>query len=195
MSDHVPISSLWEQYYQQSIIMDDHLLMPCPEFSDATTVSTTTNTNFDIDQTLFNPNYNAVLSCDSPENSTSSAGTDLKPKTSPGTPKRRRSRASKLTPTTFLNAHITNFRALVQKHTGCSHTDKGPITLCFGSSSSSSSIADHQQINGTLIPKTNNSMEVVSGRSLRDQQAQYQAQDQQYYYDQQHQQFQGHDSF
>ncbi|KAL2473985.1 VQ motif-containing protein motif-containing protein 22-like [Forsythia ovata] len=184
MSDHVPISSLWEQYYQQSILMDDHLLMPCPEFSDATTVPTTTNTNFDIDQTLFTPNYSVVLSCDSPENSTSSAGTDLKPKTSPGTPKRRRSRASKLTPTTFLNAHITNFRALVQKHTGCSHTEKGPITLCFGSSS----IADHQQINGTLIPKTNNSMEVVSDRSFRDQQAQYQAQVQQYYYDQQHQQ-------
>ncbi|XP_022893843.1 VQ motif-containing protein 22-like [Olea europaea var. sylvestris] len=161
--------------------MDD-LAIPCPEFSDATVVSTT---DFDINETLFSPNYSAVLSSNSPENPSSSAGSDLKPKTSTVTPKRRRSRASKLTPTTFLNAHITNFRALVQKHTGSSHAEKGPITLCFGSSSSEHT--DHRQINGQ-IPTRNNSSEDVSGRS-------YQAQDQQYFYDNQHQQFQGQDSF
>lgn len=182
MSDHFPSSSLWEQHYRESILMDD-LAIPCPEFSDATVVSTT---DFDINETLFSPNYSAVLSSNSPENPSSSAGSDLKPKTSTVTPKRRRSRASKLTPTTFLNAHITNFRALVQKHTGSSHAEKGPITLCFGSSPSSSA-TDHQQING-LISTRKNPLEVVSGRS-------YQAQDQQYFYNHQHQQFQRQDPF
>lgn len=55
-------------------------------------------------------------------------------------PIRRRSRASKRTPTTLLNANTTNFRALVQQFTGCPstngmsfgfHNNKGPITLSF----------------------------------------------------------------
>ncbi|KAM3361529.1 hypothetical protein P3S68_016383 [Capsicum galapagoense] len=53
-------------------------------------------------------------------------------------PIRRRSRASKKTPTTHLNADASNFRALVQQFTGC-HTantflgaHKGPINLNFG---------------------------------------------------------------
>ncbi|CAI9773376.1 unnamed protein product [Fraxinus pennsylvanica] len=181
MSDHVPSSSPWEQYYQEPILIDD-FFMPCPEFSDATMVSTT---NFDINENLFNPDYSVVVTSNSPENSSSTAGSDLKTKTSPGTPKRRRSRASRLTPTTYLNAHITNFRSLVQKHTGCSHTQRGPITLCFGSSSSSAT--DHQQLNG-LISTRNNPLEFVSGRS-------YKAQDQQYFYNNQHQQFQRQDPF
>ncbi|KAL3616688.1 hypothetical protein CASFOL_039082 [Castilleja foliolosa] len=57
----------------------------------------------------------------------------------PGKPKRRRAKNSTSTqPTTFLNASITDFRALVQQHTGC-HTNmtgrKGPITLCFAPTS------------------------------------------------------------
>ncbi|KAJ7969428.1 VQ motif protein [Quillaja saponaria] len=52
-------------------------------------------------------------------------------------PIRRRSRATKKTPTTLLNANTTNFRALVQQFTGCPRTalslgvHKGPITLSF----------------------------------------------------------------
>ncbi|KAI9126677.1 hypothetical protein K1719_002273 [Acacia pycnantha] len=53
-------------------------------------------------------------------------------------PIRRRSRASKRTPTTLLNANTTNFRALVQQFTGCPSSTamsfdvyKGPITLNF----------------------------------------------------------------
>ncbi|CAN4081801.1 unnamed protein product [Withania somnifera] len=53
-------------------------------------------------------------------------------------PIRRRSRASKKTPITHLNADASNFRALVQQFTGC-HTantflgaHKGPINLNFG---------------------------------------------------------------
>lgn len=49
--------------------------------------------------------------------------------------KRRRSKgAAGSQSTTFLNASISNFRALVQQHTGCHNANsspKGPITLCF----------------------------------------------------------------
>ncbi|GMN56038.1 hypothetical protein TIFTF001_025161 [Ficus carica] len=53
-------------------------------------------------------------------------------------PIRRRSRASKKTPTTLLNANANNFRALVQKFTGCPKDSlsladqKGPVNLNFG---------------------------------------------------------------
>lgn len=54
---------------------------------------------------------------------------------------RRRSRASKKTPTTHLNANTSNFRALVQQFTGCPSNittcvslkrSKGPVNLNFG---------------------------------------------------------------
>ncbi|KAJ8567756.1 hypothetical protein K7X08_019964 [Anisodus acutangulus] len=82
-----------------------------------------------------------TLNCDtttlSPTNSFSSH--ELSPKNcSLKKPIRRRSRASKKTPTTHLNADASNFRALVQQFTGC-HTantflgaHKGPINLNFG---------------------------------------------------------------
>ncbi|KAL7131338.1 hypothetical protein ABFS83_13G190700 [Erythranthe nasuta] len=66
--------------------------------------------------------------------------------------KRRRSTAGTSSPTTFLNASITNFRALVQQHTSrsgggnngsISNSRKGPITLCFDSSSSTSTVNHH----------------------------------------------------
>ncbi|KAK9267409.1 hypothetical protein L1049_009834 [Liquidambar formosana] len=56
-------------------------------------------------------------------------------------PIRKRSKASKKTPTTHLNANTTNFRALVQQFTGCPTssapssligTQGGPINLHFG---------------------------------------------------------------
>lgn len=57
----------------------------------------------------------------------------------PSKPIRRRSRASKKTPTTLLNANAKNFRALVQKFTGCPNNSnislanqKGPVNLNFG---------------------------------------------------------------
>ncbi|OIW14258.1 hypothetical protein TanjilG_21398 [Lupinus angustifolius] len=71
-------------------------------------------------------------------------------------PIRRRSRASKRTPTTLLNANTTNFRALVQQFTGCPSTTmsslgvhKGPITLNFKHGSSRQHIgarSDHNQV-------------------------------------------------
>lgn len=70
--------------------------------------------------------------------------------TSLAKPKRRRGRGGAMATTTFLNSTITNFRELVQQHTGMSSTStppssyyascvkKGPITLCFANNSSSS---------------------------------------------------------
>ncbi|KAL3523131.1 hypothetical protein ACH5RR_015965 [Cinchona calisaya] len=66
---------------------------------------------------------------------------DLSPKATIAKQVRRRSRASRRTPTTLLNATIKNFRTLVQQYTGshsttsASTSGKGPITLSFGSSS------------------------------------------------------------
>lgn len=78
--------------------------------------------------TLLSPSTNSLCSHElSPKNSTIKKA-----------PIRRRSRASKKTPTTHLNADASNFRALVQQFTGC-HTantflgaHKGPINLNFG---------------------------------------------------------------
>ncbi|MED6201201.1 hypothetical protein PIB30_092600, partial [Stylosanthes scabra] len=97
----------------------------------------------------------------------SSSESILSPKGSVGKPIRRRSRASKKTPTTLLNANTTNFRALVQQFTGCPNSsssimslvgvhNKGPITLNFQQGSSSSA-------RRTIIP----SSFVVGGGSGR----------------------------
>ncbi|KAK4440367.1 VQ motif-containing protein 22 [Sesamum alatum] len=73
----------------------------------------------------------------------------LFPKASVGKCIRRRSRASKKTPTTLLNANANNFRALVQQFTGCHsapptfRTCKGPINLNFAQYSSKYS-SDHE---------------------------------------------------
>ncbi|XP_031132225.1 uncharacterized protein LOC116033608 [Ipomoea triloba] len=80
-------------------------------------------------------NAAAVLSSTSP----SSSGSELSPRNGGvGKPVRRRSRASKKTPTTHLNADAASFRAVVQQFTGChtaatfSGAHKGPINLNFG---------------------------------------------------------------
>lgn len=72
---------------------------------------------------------------------TMSSNGHLTPKNNTFKPIRKRSRASKKTPITLLNANSTNFRALVQQFTGCPTptiksamsfaTHKGPITLNF----------------------------------------------------------------
>ncbi|KAK9074950.1 hypothetical protein SSX86_003269 [Deinandra increscens subsp. villosa] len=64
-------------------------------------------------------------------------------------PIRKRSRASRRTPVTILNASPTDFRALVQRFTGCDSKDnaasasvaslpKGPVTIDFARNESSS---------------------------------------------------------
>nr|GMD03250.1 VQ motif-containing protein 22 [Ipomoea batatas] len=80
-------------------------------------------------------NAAAVLISTSP----SSSGSELSPRNGGvRKPVRRRSRASKKTPTTHLNADAASFRAVVQQFTGChtaatfSGAHKGPINLNFG---------------------------------------------------------------
>lgn len=71
------------------------------------------------------------------ENSMNSATDPSSQKAGSDKPLKRRSRASRRTPPTLLNANTSNFRALVQQYTGCqtsgSKNQKGPINLSFGS--------------------------------------------------------------
>ncbi|KAK8504208.1 hypothetical protein V6N13_062565 [Hibiscus sabdariffa] len=60
----------------------------------------------------------------------------LAPKGCISKPIRRRSRASKTTPITLLNADAKNFRSLVQQFTGCRHRStsdgtRGPVNINF----------------------------------------------------------------
>ncbi|KAK7329354.1 hypothetical protein VNO77_23515 [Canavalia gladiata] len=117
-----PTTDQWMQFYQQPL-MDGHDLALAPNreaFSDATVITTSPIPTM--------PSENIL----SPTNG------QLTPKGNVSKPIRRRSRASKRTPTTLLNANTTNFRALVQQFTGCPNTTmstlgvhKGPITLNF----------------------------------------------------------------
>ncbi|MED6223065.1 hypothetical protein PIB30_070386 [Stylosanthes scabra] len=80
-----------------------------------------------------------VVTTMSPESTSSSMHMMLSPKRNNDAfkPIKKRSRASRRTPTTLLNANTNNFRELVQKFTGCGSTHmslaihKGPITLNF----------------------------------------------------------------
>ncbi|KAK7412989.1 hypothetical protein VNO78_04794 [Psophocarpus tetragonolobus] len=136
----------WMQLYQQQPLMDDGHAHALPPHSDASTVMTPSPT-----PTLPSSESNSILS-------------QLSPKGNVSKPIRRRSRASKRTPTTLLNANTTNFRALVQQFTGCPSTTmstlgvhKGPITLNFQQGSSGQKI--HHNTNRVVLPfsgRTNN---------------------------------------
>ncbi|KAG6398177.1 hypothetical protein SASPL_139632 [Salvia splendens] len=115
MSQQLQDFNLWEQDYFASVDME----MLSQGFPDSAPPE-----NF-FDDKIFSINPDAARSVSSPE----AAAT-------PGKVKRRRAKAADAAAqsTTFLNASISNFRALVQQHTGChnaSSSPKGPITLCF----------------------------------------------------------------
>ncbi|WVY92543.1 hypothetical protein V8G54_031631 [Vigna mungo] len=86
----------WLQFYNQH---------PAPSIPDFT-VTTTTTTPATV-----------PTSSDFP-NTSPSTSTHLGPEGRVGKPMRRRSRASRRTPTTLLNTDTTNFRAMVQQFTG-----------------------------------------------------------------------------
>ncbi|KAG2398509.1 hypothetical protein LR48_Vigan468s002100 [Vigna angularis] len=93
-----------------------------------------------------------------PSSESNSISNQLTPKGNVCKPIRRRSRASKRTPTTLLNANTTNFRALVQQFTGCPSTamstlgvHKGPITLNFQKGSSEHKI-HHNTTTTPVLP-------------------------------------------
>ncbi|CAN4080389.1 unnamed protein product [Withania somnifera] len=114
-------------YYQQT--------HPHELYSDSTIINTNT-------QNTTGDHHQYSINTISTENSSHISGNDhelISPKSSIIKPVRRRSRASKKTPTTLLNVSITNFQALVQQHTGCHSSlvfknQKGPMNLSFGSS-------------------------------------------------------------
>ncbi|KAJ6706158.1 VQ MOTIF PROTEIN [Salix purpurea] len=110
-----PSSEKWVHLHQQAKIHGQ--ATPSFGFSDATIVATSGASDFT-----------------DPTSSITSGTGDQRLKTIT-----RRSRASKKTPATLINASSANFRALVQQFTGCrpntpislgSH--KGPINLSFG---------------------------------------------------------------
>ncbi|KAJ0017161.1 hypothetical protein Pint_12112 [Pistacia integerrima] len=110
-------SGEWMQFYQRNLEGDS---VP---FSDATLVTTSSSSE-------------NILG---PGNLCSTTSEPLNPKGCVSKPVRRRSRASKKTPTTLLNANANNFRSLVQQFTGCPSSapfsfgsKKGPVNLSFG---------------------------------------------------------------
>ncbi|KAA8537183.1 hypothetical protein F0562_029685 [Nyssa sinensis] len=119
MSDTMPGFSEWKEFYQQSISRE---VVPSPGgLSDAVIVTTSVTTDNMLSRS----------------NSSTTAGGHPNPKGCVSKPIRRRSRASRMTPTTLINADTSNFRALVQRFTGCSsarssfETRRGPINLNF----------------------------------------------------------------
>ncbi|KAL4310159.1 hypothetical protein GQ457_01G045750 [Hibiscus cannabinus] len=73
----------------------------------------------------------------------------LAPKDRISKPIRRRSRASKTTPITLLNADAKNFRSLVQQFTGCRHRStadatRGPVNINFALANANN---DHHHYN------------------------------------------------
>ncbi|GMJ00623.1 hypothetical protein HRI_003731500 [Hibiscus trionum] len=100
-------SAGWMQFYEQTV--DHQVSASSPGFSDATIVTASAVSS----ESLHSPNASSSK------------------------PIRRRPRVSKKKPTTLLNANAGNFRALVQRFTGCpaetplSTNRRGPINLRF----------------------------------------------------------------
>ncbi|XVE94291.1 hypothetical protein REPUB_Repub01dG0268400 [Reevesia pubescens] len=119
-SNTMATSNEWMQFREQTI---EELSASSLGFCDATLVATSVSSESNL----------------SPSTSILHSPTDhqLTPKGSSSKPIRRRSRASKKTPTTLLNASASNFRALVQQFTGCPSTPvslgnrRGPVNLNF----------------------------------------------------------------
>ncbi|KAL2340171.1 hypothetical protein Fmac_008111 [Flemingia macrophylla] len=151
MSDSMTMTATtdqWMQQFYQHPLMDghdhDHALAPNKGFSDATLITTSTIPTMPSSES--NSNSNSMMS-------------QLTPKGNVSKPIRRRSRASKRTPTTLLNANTTNFRALVQQFTGCPSTTmstlgvhKGPITLNFQQGSTGHKNIYHNNKTRLVLP-------------------------------------------
>ncbi|KAJ6921741.1 VQ motif-containing protein 22-like [Populus alba x Populus x berolinensis] len=99
----------WSQFYQHNL--SNQVLPPLrPMFRDRAADSTTVTTTTINTSSVQNPMGSS--------NSSSSAGRHLSPEGRVAKPVRKRSRASRRTPTTLLNTDTTNFRAMVQQFTG-----------------------------------------------------------------------------
>ncbi|XP_002523660.2 uncharacterized protein LOC8289507 [Ricinus communis] len=154
MSDTVtPSSTEWfHPFYDQTIHGQVVSSSSCFGFgfsSDSTMVTATTTSSSCASDNLLS----------SPSCSTTANGGQLTPKGVVSKPIRRRSRASKKTPITLLNANTSNFRTLVQQFTGCSSrptsfgNQKGPINLNFRLGS----VQNHNSIETTAMAPYSNS--------------------------------------
>ncbi|XP_061346022.1 uncharacterized protein LOC133291729 [Gastrolobium bilobum] len=120
----IATSDQWMQFHQQPPLMDGMATLATP-IQGSLETSNVTMSPTKSPEGIF-----------SPINSYNTNG-HLTPKGNSFKPIKKRSRASKRTPTTLLNADSNNFRALVQQFTGCPSTvmsfgvHKGPITLNF----------------------------------------------------------------
>ncbi|KAK2651220.1 hypothetical protein Ddye_018709 [Dipteronia dyeriana] len=112
-SETMSSPSDWAQFYQphQTLSSSSQML--------------SSSSGINIDPTLITNIASSVTSSGGP----SSTMSQLSPDGRVSKPARRRSRASRRTPTTLLNTDTTNFRAMVQQFTG------GPGGAPFGSSS------------------------------------------------------------
>ncbi|KAI4308616.1 hypothetical protein L6164_031672 [Bauhinia variegata] len=104
MSETMAGPNEWLNFYQPNFL---------PPPAEATTVATTAVT---ASQASSSPLLGMLSSSSSP--TTTSPSTHLSPEGRVSKPVRRRSRASRRTPTTLLNTDTTNFRAMVQQFTG-----------------------------------------------------------------------------
>ncbi|XVF20958.1 hypothetical protein REPUB_Repub12eG0048800 [Reevesia pubescens] len=113
MSETMSSPSDWPQFYQQNLSnqeISNRVRVVSSESmfgdqgSDATVMSTTITSTSGPNPLSSGP--------------ASSSGGHLSPEGRVGKPVRRRSRASRRTPTTLLNTDTTNFRAMVQQFTG-----------------------------------------------------------------------------
>ncbi|KAL1538477.1 hypothetical protein AAHA92_27221 [Salvia divinorum] len=121
MSQQLQEFNLWEQDYFASVEMGMLSVQGFPDSAAPPPVN------------FFDDNIATINIGDQPEAARSVASPEA---ASTGKAKRRRGKAADAAAqsTTFLNASISNFRALVQQHTGChkaNSSPKGPITLCF----------------------------------------------------------------
>lgn len=109
MSETMSGSSDWLQFYQQQNLSSPGRNMSGPlvdnRLSDATVVTTTATS-----ATALTPLGSG--------NSSPNSSAHFSPEGRVSKPVRRRSRASRRTPTTLLNTDTTNFRAMVQQFTG-----------------------------------------------------------------------------
>lgn len=103
----------WTQFYQQNPnnqVLSPSRTMSGPMFSDRVADATIVTTTITTSASVPNPMGSS--------NPSSSTAGHLSPEGRVAKPVRRRSRASRRTPTTLLNTDTTNFRAMVQQFTG-----------------------------------------------------------------------------
>ncbi|XP_071703163.1 uncharacterized protein [Rutidosis leptorrhynchoides] len=129
--------------HDMSPFSTDHWLQQYP--NSPIIIQPTLDHDHDHDHDQPSDSTTTPLYTDSSPRSTTTSKIDSKPI-------RRRSRASRKTPTTVLNASPTEFRALVQRFTGCDSKDnlalasvanlpKGPVNIDF----SRNDIVNHDQ--------------------------------------------------